>query len=149
MKRHELMDLLPKDQLERVFQYEMCDIDPEFMGFTEQYKALATIIPKNRIIFDFGCAYAPQCYYFKDHQRYIGVDRWRGDPRFHMNNTLHYEMSIQQFIRDELPILSRVYDMRNAFAICNYVPDDEATALVRATFPNVFTFYPYKEDDEL
>ena len=60
MKRHELMDLLPKEQLERVFWDEMCDIDFEFMGFTEQYKALATIIPKNRIIFDFGCAYAPQ-----------------------------------------------------------------------------------------
>lgn len=149
MKRHELIDLLPPDQLERVFRYEMCDIDFEFMGFTEQYKVLATIIPKNRIIFDFGCAYAPQCYYFKEHRRYIGVDKWEDFPRFHMNNTIHYTMSIQQFIRDELPIIARAYDMRNTFAICNYVPDDEATALVRATFPNTFVFYPYKEDNEL
>ena len=149
MKRHELMDLLPKDQLERVFRYEMCDIDFEFMGFTEQYKMLATIIPKNRIVFDFGCAYAPQCYYFKEHQRYIGVDIGNLFARFRMTNTRHYELTIQQFIRDELPILSRMYDIRNTFAICNCVPDDEATALVRAIFPNVFTFYPYKEDNEL
>lgn len=149
MKRHELMDLLPKDQFERVFRYEMCDIDFEFMGFTEQYKALAAIILKNRIIFDFGCAYAPQGYYFKEHQWYIGVDNGNLFARFRMNNTRHYEMSIQQFIQDELPTLSRIFDVRNTIAICNCVPDDEATTLVRATFPNVFTFYPCKEDNEL
>lgn len=139
VKRHELLDIIPPDQLEAVFSSDMCDIDCEFMGFTETYKALASIIPKHFTIIDFGCAFAPQVFYFENHKRYIGVDVCSLD-RFHAANTEHYQCSIQEFISNsglyKLPHPSEI------FAICNYMPDDNAAYLVRHTFPNVYTFYP-------
>lgn len=139
MKHHELISIIPKEQLDAVFAYETCDIDVEFLGFTEFYKHLAEVIPKNLTIIDLGCAYAAQAYYFRDHEQYIGVE---ADPcvQFHTENTTHYHMSIQSFISDELPKLN--LNLETVFAICNYVPDFEAQALVRETFPNVFNYYP-------
>lgn len=52
------------------------------------------------------------------------------------------EMSIQEFIANELPILLENHDIDDFCAICSYVPDREATKLVRETFPNVFCYYP-------
>ena len=139
MEYHELTKCFPRADFDRVFSWERCDIDAEFLGFTDQYKALASIIPKNRIIFDFGCAYAPQCYYFKDHKKYIGVEVDNCE-QFKMDNTEHYHMSIQKFIAEELP----KFDIEHTpcFAICNYVPDEKAVELVRKTFKDVFAFYP-------
>lgn len=145
MKKHELLDIIPPDQLKAVFYSEWCDIDYEFMGFTETYKALASIIPRHFTVIDFGCAFAPQSFYFKDHRRYIGVDVGSLD-RFHAENTEHYQCSIQEFICN-----SGMYKSPHPseiFAICNYVPDDNAACLVRYTFPNVYTFYPSRGDDK-
>lgn len=142
MKYDELISVIPKEQLNAVFNSEYCDIDAEFLGFTHTYKQLASIIPKHFTVIDLGCAYAAQCYYFAKHKRYIGVDAY---PlvQFHTDNTSHYHMSIQKFISDELPKME--LDMKRAFAICSYVPDFEAQKLVRSTFPNVFNFYPAYE----
>lgn len=140
MKWHELLSVIPNDQLEEVFSGEFCDIDAEFMGFTEQYKALSTIIPKHFTIIDMGCAFAAQSYYFDEHKAYIGVDIFDDVKRFSTNNTTLIVSSIQEFIKNRLPSMG--LDLETTFAICNYMPDFEAARMVRETFPNVFVFYP-------
>ena len=41
-----------------------------------------------------------------------------------------------------LPKLFEEYDELKLCAICSYVPDFQATEMVRKTFPNVFCYYP-------
>lgn len=139
MKYDDLMSVIPKEQIDAVFAYEKCDIDASFLGFTEVYKQLSSIIPKDFIVIDLGCAYAPQCYYFTKHKQYIGVEI---EPcaQFHTENTTHYHMSIQKFIGEELPKMN--LRLEKVFAICSYVPDFDAQRLVRMTFPNTFVYYP-------
>jgi len=62
------------EQYQRVFDQAECDIEPEFLGFITTYYYLSYLIPKHFTIIDFGCAYAPQAYYFINHKKYIGVD---------------------------------------------------------------------------
>ena len=136
---NELLDLLPKDQIKEVFSQKHCDIDLEFVGFIEVYKALSQIIPVDFTVVDLGCAYNPQCYYFKDHYKYIAVDLGNL-KRFKMNNCKIYEMSIDNFIHNHISEL----DLSKTFAICSYVPPWrlDNMKLVREHFKNVFTFYP-------
>jgi len=135
-------DLIPKDQFDRVFKQDMCDIDTEFLGFTDKYLALAGIIPKFWTIVDLGCAYSPQAFIFKDHKAYVGVDVGVRE-RFKAPNTTHYTMTIAQFINDHIGD----FDPNQTFAICSYVPPwyDDNMALARTHFKNVFTFYPAGE----
>lgn len=140
MKRHELLDVIPQDQLDRISVIGSADMDKEFLGFTEAYKALAAVIPKGYTVLDLGCGYAAQCFYFRDHAGYIGVDLDETDRRFHAENTTHVMATIQDFIRNRLTDF--VSDLHRVFAICNYVPDENAQRMVRGTFPNLFVFYP-------
>ena len=133
------LHLIPVEQLHRVFSQDMCDIDTEFLGFTEIYLALSLIIPKHWTIIDLGCAFAPQAFIFRDHKAYIGVDM--GDrERFVAPNTTHYVMTISAFIEQHAPS----FDQDTTFAVCSYVPPwhDDNMALARAAFKNVFTYYP-------
>lgn len=133
-----ILHLMPKDQLEAVFAQD-CDIDLEFLGFTQIYKNLSEIIHKHWTIVDLGCAFAPQAWLFKDHASYIGVDM--GDRvRFSAPNTIHHVMTIRQFIEQE----SHKLDKASTFAICSYVPPwvDDNRALVRENFTNLFVYYP-------
>lgn len=138
----DILNYIPKEEVERLFKknyrmaYNCCE---DFMGFTKVYKSLLPIIPKHFTIIDLGCCYAPQSYYFKDYKTYIGVDTLE-EERFKTENTIHYRMSIQEFIKMELPMLG--LDLKQCFAICSYVPDDEATKLARETFPNILVYYP-------
>lgn len=134
------LHLVPQDQLDRVFRQDMCDIDPEFLGFTQIYIALATIIPKHWTIVDLGCAFAPQAFIFKSHKAYVGVDPGERE-RFSAPNTRHYEMTTGQFIERH----GSEFDRRTTFAICSYVPPwfgENSREIVRGAFTNVFTFYP-------
>lgn len=135
--------LLPEDQLARVFGQDMCDIDPEFLGFTHIYFALAGIIPKHWTVVDLGCAYSPQAFIFKDHRAYIGVDIGLAKERFAAPNTTHHIISIAEFAAKHAPSLNQ----STTFAICSYVPawHDDNVAIARATFKNVFTYYPASE----
>lgn len=133
-----MIHLIPDDQLAWVFDQD-CDIDAEFLGFTNIYANLASIIPLHWTIIDFGCAYAPQAWLFKDHRKYVGVDV--GDRRrFHAPNTEHVVSTIHDFIRDR----ASLFDIKTTFAICSYVPDwhHKNRELVRAAFDSVFTYYP-------
>lgn len=60
---------------QKVMHQKNCEIDPEFMGFVDVYYHLSKIIPKHLTVIDIGCCYAPQCLYFKNHHKYIGVGR--------------------------------------------------------------------------
>lgn len=131
--------LLPRDQVERIMAYASGDIGYEFLGFTEIYFALASIIPSYWTIVDLGCAYAPQAFIFKDHKAYIGVDRGDGE-RFTAPNTTHYRLSIGEFIAQHGAAL----EQDSTFAICSYVPPwgEDGVELARRFFKNVFTYYP-------
>jgi hypothetical protein len=130
-----LLKELPKDQVERVLNQDMVDIEPQFLGFVHIYYHLSQIIPKHWTIVDLGCAYAPQAYYFRNHKTYIGVDIGQHE-RFQFPNTIICEISIEEFIQKHLPDLN-IYE---TFAICAYVNDNNEC---RKHFENIFTYYPH------
>lgn len=137
----ELRSLIPDDEYHEVMSQDMCELDSEFLGFVDVYKNLSRIIPKGSIVIDFGCYPAAQSYFFARHKMYIGVDVV-SMRRFTPPNSVHYTMSIQNFIQIEVPKLFEEYDELKLCAICSYVPDFQATEMVRKTFPNVFCYYP-------
>lgn len=140
----DILNYIPKQEVDRLFSknYRMAgNLELGFMGFTRVYKSLLDIIPKHYTIIDLGCCYAAQCYYFRDYKAYIGVDE-DDEERFATSNTTHYEMRIQEFIKQVLPTLH--LNLQECFAICSYVNDDEATKLARYTFPNILVYYPHR-----
>lgn len=143
---NEIKSLIPNKQWGEVMSQDMCELDCEFMGFLDIYKPLSILIPKEYIVIDFGCNLAPQCFFFAKHKKYIGVDICEL-KRFVTRNTEHYTKSIQDFIKNEFPKLKG--NNLEYCAICSYVPDREATELVRQTFQNVFCFYPADLKGEL
>lgn len=138
--------MMPADQIDRVLGQDMCDIAPEFLGFTNIYLALAPLIPKYWTVVDLGCAFSPQAIIFREHKAYIGVDV--GDHyRFTAPNSIHYTMTIADFIAEH----GASFDQDRTFAICSYVPPwygSDNLNLARAAFRNVFTYYPARDPDE-
>lgn len=141
MKYDELFDLIPKKEMDKVFDYDKCEFSYDFLGFTEYYKALASIIPKGKTIIDFGCNQALQSYYFREHNRYIGIDiAIPTEYRYKTDNSLHFQDEISKWIEFEFSKMR--INPKECFAIINYVPDWGAQALVKQTFQNVFCYYP-------
>jgi hypothetical protein len=139
-----LFSLLPKDQVERVFSSEYCDISPEFLGFVDIYESLSKIIPLDWTVVDLGCSYATQSFFFKDHRSYVGVDVYAPiKSRFFTENTTHFYMSIADFVKKK-----RFKDKDRIFAICSYVPPwkNDNMSICRHTFKNVFTYYPSPDE---
>lgn len=135
----EIKSLIPSEQYAEIMGQDMFELDCEFMGFLDIYKPLSLLIPKEYTVIDFGCNLAAQCFFFANHKKYIGVDLCEL-KRFHTDNTEHFTKSIQDFIKNDFP---KMKGNNLAYcAICSYVPDTEATELVRRTFQNVFCFYP-------
>lgn len=123
-------------QANNIMESNGCDIDPTFLGFLGGYYYLSMIIPLDRIIYDMGCGYGFQSWFFRKHKQYIGVDiNLHG--RFELANTQYYQLTISDFI---------VLDLIESphFAICNYVPPwgDDNGKLVKHNFQHVFVFYP-------
>lgn len=140
----ELKELIPKEQYKEILNQQDCELDGEFLGFITQYKALSMIIPKEYTVIDFGCYAAAQCYFFREHKGYIGVDCDKL-KRFEILNTKHFYISVHNFINNivnkkENTLFS--VDLRRYFAICNYLPDNIAENLVKKYFRNCFVFYP-------
>ena len=141
-KLDNVFEYLPIEEADRLFKknHKMgANMDYSFMGFTRVYQSLLSIVPKHFTIIDLGCCYAPQCYFFKDYKRYIGVD-YLEEERFATENSTHFVMSIQKFINEILPEL--YLDLSQCFAVCSYVSDAKATELARKTFPNILVYYP-------
>ena len=127
------------EELKRVSNQEMCDIDSSFLGFVDTYYHLSKIIHKDWVVVDLGCAYAPQGYYFRNHTEYIGVNPEIRE-RFTFKNTKHLDMTIQEFMKEYKDKLN----FNKTFAIMNYVPPwhDLDYKEVRSFFPNLYCFYP-------
>ena len=142
-------NIIPRKELNRVFSesYNIsAELDATFLCFDEAYQEVLNNTTPDTIIIDLGCAYAPQCYYFSDYEKYIGVDLpFEDDVRFQTDNSEFYIMSIQEFIEKELPKLN--LDLNNVVAICNYVPDKEAQQMVIDTFPRHYVYYPNMIND--
>lgn len=140
----ELFKLIPRERIDHVFKASKtasAELDYTFLGFENIYKAVTLFVPKDKIIIDLGCGYAFQSWYFKDYQKYIGVDRAMSfSDVLETENSEFYFTSIQDFIRRIPPILQ--YNKENIFAICSYVPDAEARELVRKAFPYCLVYYP-------
>ena len=134
-----LFHLLPKDQVERVFNQDTCDINSDFLGFTDIYEMLSKIIPKHFTIIDLGCAYNPQCFYFVKHKKYIAVDI-SDCEKFKSDNCDIYQKSIEDFIKEDISELN----LDETFAICNYVTNN--SKIVRTTFKNLFIYYPHGQN---
>ena len=135
----DLLKIIPVSEQERVFGQSMCDIDPGFIGFVGTYDLLSEMIPKHFTVIDFGCAYNPQSYLFTKHKHFIAVDGSGGMERFQAFGTEVITMSAQEYIEREMwPDI-----LETTFAICSYVPDDEAQKMIRETFKNLYVYYPH------
>lgn len=136
----ELLQTIPREELDRVLSSDRCDIDATFLGFVGIYKNLSRIIPRHFTVVDLGCGYNPQSYFFAEHRRFIAVDNFRGTTRFQAPGTEFIESSIHDFIQGRLSGLA----LAQTFAICSYVPPwgHDNIRLVREAFENVFTYYP-------
>ena len=142
-------NIIPKEEFSRVFRDSYsasAEIDPSFLCFENEYEYVLKNTTTEDTIIDLGCAYNPQCWYFKDYKRYIAVDLpMFDDVRFDSGNVEFYIMSIQQFIKEELPKLG--LDLNRVVAVCNAVPDEEARKMVIETFPRHLVAYPGMESD--
>lgn len=143
----DLFQIIPEDIIRDRFQSSEtmgAELDFTFLGFEEIYKLANKYVPKGKIIIDFGCAYAFQAWYFKDNPKYIGVDNGITiNDTFDIGNAEYYLESIQNFIK----LTMRELDIKkdDCFAICSYVPNNDARTLVAATFPNnSLVYYPGK-----
>lgn len=138
MKTAKLWDIIPVKEVNEKLAQDKCELDLGFACFEEQYRAVANNVPDDYTIIDFGCYMAAQAYLFKNHEAYIGVDTVDYLERFATENTTHYVMSIQEFIKKELP----KYKGKKVYAICNYVPDEDARDLVTMACENFMVYYP-------
>ena len=144
VKHCELFQIIPREKLDEVFQTSKtvsAECDYSFLGFEEIYKAVTLFVPKNKVIIDFGCAYAFQSWYFRDYKKYIGVDCGvKPEDVLKTDNSEFFFMTIQDFCRKSFHSLG--YSLDDVFAICSYVPDDNARTLVRMCFPHCLVYYP-------
>jgi len=140
ISNRKLLDKLPKEQAYEVFDQDMVDIEPCFLGFVNFYERLSEIIPKHFTVIDLGCAYNPQCFFFTEHKQYIAVDI-SDCKKFRSDNCIIYEESIEDFIKNRL----HSFLLEETFAICSFVPDwgGNNIEMVRKSFKNVFTYYPH------
>jgi hypothetical protein len=141
------------------------DIDPTFVGFIDIYEALSRIIPKHFTVFDVGCAYMFQAYYFRDHVKYVGIDvppatdeertEFPCAECFDLDARLKTPNSVYCPSRISCPeqlmaIKTKEADTVNSpsFAICSYVPGSIGN-MVRKVFPNCFVYYPESSKEDL
>lgn len=142
-KECKLFKIIPREKLNHLFKNSTAsaELDYSFLGFENIYKAVLMFVPKNKIIIDFGCAYATQSYFFIGYKKYIGIDiQMTNDSVIHTDNSKFYHMTIQKFVNEVFPTLG--YRQDEVFAICSYVPDKEARELVRFSFDYCLVCYP-------
>lgn len=132
-----IWEYIPVQEVNNKLRQDMCELDISFGGFEDNYFIIADKVPNDYTIIDFGCNMAPQSYLFKNHVAYVGIDTCRLD-RFSTDNTIHYTMTIQEFFKKEFD----KYRDKNIYAICNFVPDDEARELVFNNCENCLVYYP-------
>ncbi len=124
-----------REQLDKIMIDGSGDIDGSFLGFVAQYYHLSQIIPLDRTIYDLGCGYGPQSWYFRNHHKYVAVDL--GESVIMPPNGEFYHMSIGDFVKTQK--IDKIH-----FAICSYVPPwgGNNEELVRENFEHLFIYYP-------
>ena len=132
-----IWEYIPIQEVNNKLSQDMCELDISFGGFEDNYFVISEKVPNDYAIIDFGCNMAPQSYLYKNHVAYIGVDTIKLD-RFSTDNTIHYTMTIQEFFKKEFD----KYKDKSIYAICNYVPDNEARELVFNNCENCLVYYP-------
>ncbi len=135
-----VLDKLPdaRLQIDRIMASDAsAEIDGTFLGFLEQYEALAKIIPKNRVVYDFGACYGFQSWYFRFHRRYLAIQPSEVE-HFQTDNAIWYEGTTEQY-------LNQFGIEQQSFAIVNYVPGN-SMRLVKKYCPYVFIYYTEIED---
>ena len=65
--------------------------------------------------------------------------------RFKFKNTIHYIKDIQSFLIEDIS----QYDLDETFAICSYVPDEEAKNIIKKVCKNIFMFYPSNKQNHV
>lgn len=143
-----LCRMIPPDVVRRVLDPRSTELDPTFMGFEDVYFAIAKHLDKDMIVVDCGCNQAPQCYIFKDHPMYIGVDcfdkraeRMPGVPmpeRFQTPNTMHVRQTIDEFLHSNM---FRHLDLDETYFIASFVPDFEQVQELFEKVPNAAMYY--------
>lgn len=134
-----LWDIIPKEQQERVFlnSNARAELSNDFAGFVSTYWHLAKILPKDLTIYDFGCGYNAQSYFFTEFEGYIAVDPCCVDEVFQPDNCDVFAMTAREFV-------TKFNIAHNSFAIVNYVPQwsEDVIDLIHDYFPHCYTFYP-------
>lgn len=126
------------EQMKKVFSYPDCELESDFLGFVDEYAEEQ--IPEDFTVIDFGCYQAVQACYFEHCKKYIGVDcAVPIEYRFPTQNAEYYNTTIQNFIKNIMPTMQ--LDLNKIYAICSYVPDEEAQKLVADTFPYAKVVY--------
>ena len=130
----DLLNQIGNQEVSRLFSYECCECDSSFVAFLESYWDLKAIIPKDFTVIDFGCYQAFQGRYFvnmKNTLVWIAEFLLCGDCNSPMQSILSavFKNLFRTFCQRKISILKKV------FAICSYVPDDEARKMIRDTFP--------------
>lgn len=138
----DLLHSIGKDEVNRLFGYEECELEFDFVGFLYHYADLKEL-PKDFTIIDVGCYQAFQGDYFKDHKCYIGVEPCVPENYcLRQDNAVYYNKTGQQFIEEDLPVLLRNgLDLDKTFVICANVPDKEIRKIIADTFPNHRIWY--------
>ena len=139
-----ILKSIGQEETKRLFSYSECEVEPEFLGFLENYKDISERVPKDFTIIDIGCYMAFQSDYYKEHERYIGVEPDVPlEYRLRQSNAVHYQQNAQQFVSEVLPkLIDDGLDLKKTFAVCSAVPDVEAQKLVADTFPYHRIAYP-------
>ena len=140
----ELAKLIPLEELNRKLSYGCSELDPSFLCFDYCYKAVSEVLPRNFTIVDLGCYQAAQCYYFKDFDKYIGVDcydqtysrEYVPPLRFISHNTTHYVETIQQYLA------KKQWDNTETYFIMSGVPNRPCMHLMKNLTENYLWWYP-------
>lgn len=138
--------LVPQEDKDRVFNANLCGIDFSFVGFIDTYECLSKLIHTDWTVFDFGCAYNPQCYFFREHKAYHAIEphSFNGEctELFKTSNTIIHRCTTKDFLLNELPKMN--INIKKSFAIVNNVPNwygEDSIKLVHEYFRNCYTFY--------
>lgn len=139
-----------KEEAKRLFAYDECEVERDYLGFLENYKDLSEILPKDFTVIDIGCYMAFQADYYKNFKHYIGVEPWVPlEFRLRQPNAEYYKQTAQQFIAETLPkLIGAGLDLNKTFAVCSAVPDEEAKKLVTEAFKYYRIAYPGEADRE-
>jgi hypothetical protein len=134
---HYLCGIIPKEQIDKVFSGDAsASINCGFMGFVQYYWHLSKMLPKDTIIYDFGCGYNAQSFFFVDFKSYHAIDIL-ADEMFCAPNCTTYKCSASEFLNNYII-------EHDSFAIVNFVPcwEENVIDLVHERFQNCFTYYP-------